>query len=499
MSHNITNCDNKNNSASDKRIHYIITLVISMAFYLFFAIFDGPVWCVDSNSYTTMDFSREPAYPTFLLVLRCIFGEAIGRNDLPQYLQVAVIIQSLIWGYMTFRACQFVFDIYYSQNDKKAPKKAKYKAVILGAITFVMMIAIPILDRFFVERHSMYSESIMTESLAMPLFVIFLIKLCEWYLYEKEKDYVLLFIEALLLISIRKQMMVVILVWAATSFLYHVLRKSSRDVKTFLITMVTIVITIVSAKLIDSTYNYFVRGEFTEHVGNHNGAFCTLMYSAGEEDIALFEDEGDFPGEQELFRRIYEECSGRGLLLENADKDISWPELTSHYADNYDLIGYEVITPFCTEYIKENNPNMDYNHRRMLEDDLEADMVKKLFKQDKGDLIRVFAANLARAFVYSNARMMPRALISISFILYAIFALIYIMTSIHHDNKTTSYSRTKVLIISEITFIALAVNAVSVGLLIFPQGRYMTYATGLFYTCFCLLICEVIKKQEANH
>ncbi len=499
MSHDITNCDKVEKTAIIDKAFSIITLVISTAFYLYFALIDGPVWCVDSNSYTTMDFSREPAYPTFLLLLRCIFGEAERRNSLPNYLQYAVIIQSLIWSYMTFRACKFVFDIYFFQSDQKCSKRRNFEPILFGILTFGMMIAVPILDRFFVERHSMYSESIMTESLAMPIFVIFLIRLCEWYLYEKEKDFVLLFVEALLLINIRKQMMVVILVWAATSFLYNVVRKSTRDIKLFLITLVTIAVTIVSAKLIDSTYNYFVRGEFTEHVGNHNGAFCTLMYSAGEEDIALFEDEGAFPGEQELFTKIYEECSKRELLLENAEKNISWPELTSHYADNYDLIGYEVITPFCTEYIKENNPNLDYNHRRMLEDELEADMVKKLFKQDKGDLIKVFLANLARAFVYSNARMMPRILIAVSFAIYVIYIINYIMTSKHQSISTTCNTRKKALILSEITFIALAVNAVSVGILIFPQGRYMTYATGLFFTCFCILMYENIKRPVTSH
>ena len=50
-------------------------LAASLGFYLFFAFYDGPVWCKDSLSYATMDLTREPLYPTFLWIFRRMFGE----------------------------------------------------------------------------------------------------------------------------------------------------------------------------------------------------------------------------------------------------------------------------------------------------------------------------------------------------------------------------------------------------------------------------------------
>ncbi|MDE7014105.1 MAG: hypothetical protein K2P19_05445, partial [Kineothrix sp.] len=46
-----------------------------LSFYLFFPLYDGPVWCKDSPSYATMNITREPLYPTFLLIFRKMFGE----------------------------------------------------------------------------------------------------------------------------------------------------------------------------------------------------------------------------------------------------------------------------------------------------------------------------------------------------------------------------------------------------------------------------------------
>ena len=41
----------------------VLSFVLPLIFYIGIAVLDGPVWCVDSRSYVSMDFSREPVYP----------------------------------------------------------------------------------------------------------------------------------------------------------------------------------------------------------------------------------------------------------------------------------------------------------------------------------------------------------------------------------------------------------------------------------------------------
>lgn len=66
---------NKINSIINSKIEIIfngVLLAASCLFYLMFPLVDGPVWCVDSASYVSMDISREPLYPTFLALMQKI-------------------------------------------------------------------------------------------------------------------------------------------------------------------------------------------------------------------------------------------------------------------------------------------------------------------------------------------------------------------------------------------------------------------------------------------
>lgn len=53
-------------------------LAVSFLFYLMFPLYDGPVWCVDSASYVSMNISREPLYPTFLALVRKVSDSFSG-------------------------------------------------------------------------------------------------------------------------------------------------------------------------------------------------------------------------------------------------------------------------------------------------------------------------------------------------------------------------------------------------------------------------------------
>ena len=44
----------------------LLSFALLTIYFVGIALFDGPVWCVDTNSYIDMDFSREPLYPLFV-------------------------------------------------------------------------------------------------------------------------------------------------------------------------------------------------------------------------------------------------------------------------------------------------------------------------------------------------------------------------------------------------------------------------------------------------
>ena len=70
----------------------VVSLFLCFSFYLFFAFFDGPVICVDSPSYISMQSSREPLYPLLLAFARIIFKAFPEGVDL----YFVVLFQSLL-------------------------------------------------------------------------------------------------------------------------------------------------------------------------------------------------------------------------------------------------------------------------------------------------------------------------------------------------------------------------------------------------------------------
>lgn len=476
-----------------------MVLLISSAFFLGIAILDGPIWCVDSLSYTSMDFFREPLYPTFLWILRTIFGEAIYRNDLPIYLFVAVIIQSVLWVYVTLMTTLYVFDladgffyrdgVYVRRVDKR---KSRIHLIVFTTLLFQFLT--PILNRFVVKRGSMYSECIMTESLAMPLFVLFCVRLSRWLVHKYKRDFVSLVLIAFIIVNIRKQMTVVLVLWIGASFICNVLMKKTRSIKRFFIVILTIIIISFASKLLDCTYNYFARGVFHEHTGNGMGALCVMMYSADREDADLFTDNEKFPGEKELFLKIYDECEEQGLLLDSV-RGADWSDLTIHFAESYDVIGYDIVVPATFEYIREQNPDIEYNQLRIMDSEIESHMAKVLMGQDKKDILTVYGANLIRGFAYSNAKASPFILVIISFVLYGIYVLLFVIFGVMAAGEELM-NDTEIFVFGGVSLLGLIINTGVVALLIFPQGRYMAYATGLFYTTLILLLGGIVWKRR---
>ena len=65
----------------------------------------------------------------------------------------------------------------------------------------VLQLGVAFLNRFVAKRGSMYSESLMTEGIAMPVVVIFCVELCKWFYYGYKKDLISASLLAILALS----------------------------------------------------------------------------------------------------------------------------------------------------------------------------------------------------------------------------------------------------------------------------------------------------------
>ena len=488
----------------------ILSFVLPLIFYIGLLVVDGPVWCVDSPSYTSMDFSREPVYPLFLLLFRKVFEifNLTGHMyELESYLFAAALVQSLLWVYVTYRLAKEVF-------ESASQFLALNKSLFLGYTAVVTQIAVSALNRFAANRGSAYSQCIMTESLAMPLFVLFVIYLWKLLKEFNKLNLNMVLILAILSASIRKQMLIMLIVWGATAFVVYLIKFKENGPNKLLITFLMIFAAFALISIGDRFYNFCVRGVFAEHIGNSRGGLDTVLYTAEREDGKLFEkyDESEeYPHLSELYYKIYDAVDEQGLTIKHAPGyelgeestvfNSDWIAMASHYADSYDVIGFDVVAEICDDYVAENFPDLDRTHAQIKEDKIEGVLFKTLLKKDISDVFHkkggavkyVFTANVLKAFVISAANTRPAVLINASLGIYVFYLAIFLMLIIKSLMGNGSYisdGRRDFLILYFIVLVAVAVNSVVTGSMIFPQPRYMCYGMGLFYlTLTCGILC----------
>lgn len=471
-----------------------VLLGVCMGFYLIFPLIDGPVWCVDSREYVSMGITREPLYPCFLAMCRGIAGVIKADG-----LMTAVVLQSLFAGAAAWYA-------------GRVAGRVKNGSRIVQTATIFFQFAVTLLCRFAANRRSAYSNCILTEGLGFSLFVFFILFLF-LYSYVGEKKYLYLtLLSSFLLISLRKQMMITLLVCGGV-FFWYVLLKNRQAVR-FLCLCAMLVGVLFASKLYDRSYQYFVRGVWMEHSGNSMGILCTLLYSSDmERDRGLFSDE-TVAG---LYEQIMEQGQEQELLYPFAQQ--GWLPLSTHYADSYDDIGYGIINPVVEQYLAENFEYSETEAARKY-DEICGEMTRTLLRQDRMPMLQVYVYNTGKGFVNSVAQANPvlwvYALGLYCFLGGASWYLIRQKRRMSEQIEKKAISEMCAeeygrligqievsLCFAFVVMAGIAVNALVVGLFIFAQPRYMIYGMGLFYTAVCMLSydiwnCLSLKRTAAE-
>lgn len=436
--------------------------ILCMGFYLFFPFYDGPVWCKDSPSYASMGITREPLYPTFLWIFRRIFGEE-------GYLMPVVIAQSILAAYATWKLAVTV-------------KAYKDDSKLLALLSVGFQFGVTFLCRFVAIRGSSYIDSIMTEGLGLSLYVLFVVQLYKYIMTEKGRNLIGAAGMAMLLVNLRKQMMLSLCLLAAVAVLYYLIKK--RKIQKLLLLLLLTAGLFAACKMTDRLYNYCVRGAWIEHSGNAHGVLCTLIYTSKEEDAELFEEDVL----KDLYKEILAQADAQGLRVIYAPE--GWVELSSHYADSYDAIGYGIINPVIQGYVADNYEYSQVDGVLKFDEYCEA-MTGILLGQEKGDLVRVLSANIGKGFVNSIARV-NRLLNIYAIGAYALYLVLYVWAV----RKKRNWSRPEeTLTFAEIVIGGVIGNSLVVGVTIFCQPRYMIYNMGLFYSALSMLLYDFAKYR----
>lgn len=524
-----------------------LILFVNLAAYIGFALIDGPVWCRDSNSYATMDYTREPIYPTFLWLMRKLFGENMMVHgwDLtdrlggkapamePLYLMAAIVVQSILAAVTVWLLSKLCYEI---------SGKLRF-----AAAANLVMWGVDLLNRFGAKRGSTYTQSIMTEGFGVSFYILFLLSLFQYLRQRRRmglgnetswKRYLRLSVLMMVLCaSQHKQLTITLIIFAAAAISsdLRLLIRYRSFVKTgnqaanqggqqccgktgtrqaalnwFFRDAAALLCAGVLIFLIGHVYNLTFHGVWSFHTGSADKIDSTLLYTVTEEDAELFASNekvalDDADNLRELFLGIEEELAGQQLRYVDAPSG-SWVELCSHYADSYDIIGFEVLDPLVDSFVRTNQPDLIPGSMEfaIATDQVCQSLEHVLIRQNPGRLLYLWINNVRKGFVNTVLRV-STVLNWASLVLWISYlaALFLLIRRGKHKSGDSCRAAEKnscnaaeekrcvdTILLASLVLLGTLVNCMVVGAVIFPQTRYMIYNMGLFYTALILMMGE---------
>lgn len=470
----------------NKSYFEILLLIIPLAFYVFFWMFDGVVWCADTNSYVEMHSCREPLYPTFLAFFRLIFSDyRVIREDMQLYLFVAVGVQSIFAALVDYIVTKYLRETLNLPN-------------VVSLCVLFMPMAASLLCRFAASRGSMYTNSILTESLAISMYLLFFRFCLEYVLTASKKSLICSLLVSILGINLRKQLYVLLCI-LILSVLYVEIsrniknRENNRKKLLVAISKAVLVFIIVYgvSSLVDLSYNRIVNNTWRKHTED-NRFLTTMAFYTAERGLVEYVD----LDLQDIFLDIYDICEENKWLMHDAPSGVY--DLTTHFADNYDHIQLDTMELYLEDIVKERN--FDYLGQGNKMDLIRASLNKSLLPREGKNLIKIFMANMVMGLVTTVSQ--NRLIFYIySLIVYLIFIvlMVNIMHILRHNTKLTNERKNQafaVIALSLLTLLGIFGNVALVSSVIFCQARYTIYNLPLFYIA---IICLIYMKYKTKY
>lgn len=507
----------------DDRGFSLLMLGAGLCFYLFYALWDGVVIAVDSESYIAMESSREPVYPMLLAAFRMLYaGLASAAED--AYLQAVVLLQSILAAFAAWCLAR------YLQKELRLPK-------LVTLTVYAMPFVVSLLCRFMAGRSSMYSNSILTEGLCIPLYLIFFRYLVEYVVHRTRRSCVWCLVLSFLLYSTRKQMLIALALWMLCTLVLettghsrgmledasgeekertaagHKRGAAGRFVYGLASALAGALLVMGCSTGLDLGYNYVVRGEWTTHTSDTRFVTTMTFYTADREDAQYIGDEEL----RELFLEIYDVCDEQGYLMNSAGE--GWLARVTHFGDHYDNIQIDTMWPMINLYVSDTygGSNLDIN--------LGADDIMDVFNaavlpHNLGKLLLCFADNFLSGLVTTVAQR-KSVLIVYSAVIYAVYlatlaACLYAGRGSggrkadktgdggpRKGSSSAGMSETgaagdirAVSITAVLTALSILANVGVVSLVIFAQTRYTIYNMPLFYISLILMAYSLWKVRR---
>lgn len=447
----MTNAISERKLNKNKNIDVIATVVVAVTLFALFFIY-GVQRGNDTHCYETfrVEVMDEPVYSLFLAFFRVIFGSEI-------YLYFAVFVQTLL----------AVFSVYFFVKSIANEYLVHY---LIRIIMYIIMLAFYTMPVIFSRTGVLTFLSILTEALAYPLFMIFIVFMM-WAINNDSIKWWWISLVTSFVLSLTRTQLLFTLIMVAIAGIY-IGRKTW--VKSTLKVIVSIAITVLIMKAVQSVFCYSILGMF-EVPPNSISMYGNAMLIADEDDNELFEDELV----KSVFEARYEDMTNNGWGWEFYQGNSVF-DAASFYEECYDNIKDHMS---MGSYFDDNNITYGidkYNIQNATAKAMTVKLIPKHFDRWIYNYVGLCLVGFIRTVAVSPFNTIMQ--------IYSLLIYVILIIGIIKNRKDK-----KILLFGILTIVGVLGQVCETSITVMCISRYMMYMFPMVYFGIIIMWSSLIK------
>lgn len=469
------------------KVHIALMAILCVFFFGIVVLFGSPTYN-DSDQYIQMHVHREPLYPLFLWVLR--------KLTPAHYLTLASVLQSAL--------CVFASYSFITYLEKAFTLKTIPVLLLCGIVT-----APYILTPISSKMHVQLSAGIISESVAIPVFLLFIIWIHKA-LVSPDFSYPKLirsFIISLILTLIRSQMIFTFVLWLIVALIMcirHMDKPKTAALRAALCVLIFIA-GMICRDTATRTYNYIFNGRYVDSVYSHINLLANMLYVTDRDMGEQIED----PNLRDIFYELYDradenaalyiyagspkagagEPEESGALNEPGSSYGTGPDVVSrviYLEEVHDLIKYDCIEYGLRDIVEESTGIHDYIEYNRIADGYAGDLIGELLPLVSGRWLADVIILGSRGLIRNIAVVHPLMIVYAGLMLIIAFFITVNLFKRDIGDPAAMFMLTALLSVFG--------NSYSTAMVIMCLSRYMIYGFPVFYSGLMIAFISYKKR-----
>ncbi|MCR4754389.1 MAG: hypothetical protein K5868_02545 [Lachnospiraceae bacterium] len=489
------NPDNSRNGYRSRRSLYISLFCFLSVFFFGMLVMWGVPMYNDSKQYIDMHVHREPVYPLFLWVMRLIAGE--------NSLILAGIVQCVLAVYASYRFITYVLKSICLKSIA-TEKTSLFQWIVASALTFTVITPY-IITPLMSVTHVMLANGILSEALALPLFLLYVINLHMMMVERTDAGKIQMrhvavsLALAFILSLIRSQMIVTLIAWVIVAVIsvftdkMIIIKNDNNGNPRKLITVIVLALVFFASIPLRTTltksYNYIFNGRYVDNVYTKLTMLSNIFYVTDRESGALIEDE-DL---QSIFYRLYDVMDENEWSYKYAGDSAA--DRAIYLEDMHDKVKFDVLEAGFRDIMNERGMP-DYIDYNLKAEEYSGKLIGILRPECFGKWFVDWMIMGCRGVVRSIAICHPVMYIYVVIVLvFSLIAMIRLIMRARKEKMTETYSAAALMFIA---LLLLFGNAFGTAFTIMCLSRYMIYVFPLFYSAIIAVIAELLNRRGSD-